>query len=69
MFSSASGFASYLFLLRGIDYMLWIMVLVGGVLGGFTGSYLMNRIRTQYMRFVIMLIIAFVLGKILISIL
>jgi hypothetical protein len=65
LFSSASGFTSYLFLLRGIDYGLWVVVLIGGVLGGFCGSYLMNRMRTLYVKYTIVSIITFVLAKIL----
>jgi uncharacterized membrane protein YfcA len=65
LFSSASGFTSYLFLLRGIDYGLWVVVLIGGVLGGFCGSYLMNRMRTLYVKYAIVSIITFVLAKIL----
>ncbi len=65
LFSSASGFTSYLFLLRGIDYGLWIVVLIGGVLGGFCGSYLMNRMRALYVKYAIVSIITFVLAKIL----
>ncbi|KUO81540.1 MAG: permease [Vulcanisaeta sp. JCHS_4] len=65
LFSSVSGFTSYLFLLRGIDYGLWVVVLIGGVLGGFCGSYLMNRMRTLYVKYTIVSIITFVLAKIL----
>jgi hypothetical protein len=65
LFSSASGFTSYLFLLRGIDYGLWVVVLIGGVLGEFCGSYLMNRMRTLYVKYTIVSIITFVLAKIL----
>jgi uncharacterized membrane protein YfcA len=67
LFSSGSGFASYLFLLRGIDYRLWVVVLIGGVLGGFCGSYLMNRMRTLYVKYAIVSIITFVLAKILVD--
>jgi uncharacterized membrane protein YfcA len=67
LFSSASGFASYLFLLRGLDYGLWVVVLIGGVLGGFCGSYLMNRMRTLYVKYTIVSIIIFVLAKILVE--
>lgn len=66
LFSSASGFISYLFLLRGVDYGLCIVVLIGGVLGGFCGSYLMNRMKPLYVKYTIMFIITFVLVKILV---
>ena len=67
LFTSASGFASYLFLLRGVDYGLWVVVLIGGVLGGFCGSYLMNCMRTLYVKYAIVAIISFVLVKILVG--
>ncbi|PMB76280.1 MAG: sulfite exporter TauE/SafE family protein [Fervidicoccus fontis] len=67
LFSSASGFTSYLFLLRGISYDLWLVVLLGGILGGFTGSYLMNKMRTKLVKYIIMTIIAFVLIKVLVG--
>ncbi|BAB59818.1 hypothetical protein [Thermoplasma volcanium GSS1] len=68
LFSSASGFTSYLFLLKGISYNLWLIILIGGILGGFTGSYLMNKMKTIYVKYTIILIIAFVLIKILVGI-
>ncbi|MEJ2776157.1 sulfite exporter TauE/SafE family protein [Sulfolobaceae archaeon RB850M] len=68
LFSSASGFTSYLFLLRGISYDLWLVVLIGGILGGFSGSYLMNKMKTLYVKYTIVSIITFVLIKILIGI-
>ncbi|MCG2909986.1 MAG: sulfite exporter TauE/SafE family protein [Stygiolobus sp.] len=67
LFSSASGFTSYLFLLRGISYDLWLVILIGGILGGFSGSYLMNKMKTLYVKYVIVSIITFVLIKILIG--
>jgi uncharacterized membrane protein YfcA len=68
LFSSASGFTSYLFLLRGISYDLWLVILIGGILGGFSGSYLMNKMKTLYVKYTIVSIITFVLIKILIGI-
>ncbi|ARM75313.1 sulfite exporter TauE/SafE family protein [Acidianus manzaensis] len=67
LFSSASGFTSYLFLLRGISYVLWIIISIGGILGGFTGSYLMNKMKTVYVKDTIIIIIAFVMLKVLVS--
>jgi uncharacterized membrane protein YfcA len=69
LFSSASGLTSYLFLLRGISYELWLVILIGGILGGFGGSYLMNKMKTLYIKYTIISIITFVLIKILIGIL
>lgn len=63
LFISASGFLSYLTLLRGVDYALWIIVLVGGILGGIIGSTVINRYRSQTIRYVILLIIAAVAVK------
>jgi uncharacterized membrane protein YfcA len=68
LFSSASGFTSYLFLLRGISYDLWLVILIGGILGGFSGSYLMNKMKTLYVKYTIVAIITFVLTKILIGV-
>lgn len=68
LFSSASGFTSYLFLLRGISYDLWLVILIGGILGGFSGSYLMNKMKTLYVKYTIVSIITFVLIKILIGV-
>ncbi|MUM65036.1 TSUP family transporter [Acidianus infernus] len=68
LFSSASGFTSYLFLLRGISYELWLVILIGGILGGFSGSYLMNKMKTLYVKYTIVSIITFVLIKILIGV-
>ncbi len=68
LFSSASGFTSYLFLLRGISYDLWLVILIGGILGGFSGSYLMNKMKTLYVKYTIISIITFVLIKILIGV-
>jgi len=63
LFSSMSGFLSYLAILRGINYMLWIVVLFGGILGGVTGSALMHRFNSKNVRILIIIIIAFVAAK------
>ncbi|WP_196773419.1 hypothetical protein [Acidianus ambivalens] len=43
---------------------MWIVILFGGILGGFTGSYLMNKMRTVLVKYTI---ITFVLIKILVG--
>jgi hypothetical protein len=68
LFISASGFTSYLVLLRGISYDLWLVILIGGILGGFSGSHLMYKMKTLYVKYTIVSIITFVLIKILIGI-
>jgi uncharacterized membrane protein YfcA len=69
LLSYASGFISYLLFLRRISYVLWLVVFIGGVLGGFAGSYLtkMNKVRTTLVKYTIITIIAFVLIKILVG--
>ena len=44
---------------------LWLVVLTGGSLGGLTGSYLLNRLRPFYVKYIVIFIIALVLVKIL----
>ncbi|MGC8561748.1 MAG: sulfite exporter TauE/SafE family protein [Thermoplasmata archaeon] len=63
LFSSLSGFLSYLAILHGINYILWIVVLVGGALGGVTGSALMHRFDSKNVRILIIIIIIFVAAK------
>ncbi|MCY0851841.1 sulfite exporter TauE/SafE family protein [Thermoplasma acidophilum] len=63
LFSSASGFLSYLAILRGVNYLLWIVVLIGGIAGGFTGSFLMHRFDSRKVRLLIIIIILFVTVK------
>ncbi|PYB67965.1 sulfite exporter TauE/SafE family protein [Thermoplasma sp. Kam2015] len=63
LFSSASGFMSYLAILRGVNYILWIIVLVGGVAGGLTGSLMMHRFDSRKVRLLIIVIILFVTLK------
>ena len=67
LFSSASGFLSYLSLLHGVNYMLWIIVLVGGILGGFTGSFLMNKFKSSTVKGIIIVIITFVMIKVVLT--
>jgi len=68
---SVSGFTSYLLLLREKLWLvmlaerLWLVVLTGGSLGGLTGSYLLNRLRPFYVKYIVVFIIALVLMKIL----
>jgi uncharacterized membrane protein YfcA len=68
---SVSGFTSYLLLLREKLWLvmlaerLWLVVLTGGSLGGLTGSYLLNRLRPFYVKYIVVFIIALVLVKIL----
>jgi Predicted permeases len=67
---SVSGFTSYLLLLREKLWLvmlaerLWLVVLTGGSLGGLTGSYLLNRLRPFYVKYIVVLIIALVLMRI-----
>ena len=69
LFISASGFLSYLAILRGISYLIWAVIIAGGIAGGFTGSYLVNRIRPRNIQILIIAIIAVVAARLLYSIL
>ena len=68
LFISASGFLSYVTILGGVSYVLWGTVLIGGILGGSTGSYLVNRFESRNIRYVIMTIVAIVTVKLIYSI-
>lgn len=63
LFSSMSGFISYLLILHGINYILWIAVLLGGAIGGITGSALMHRFNSKNVRILIIIIVVFILAK------
>lgn len=63
LFSSASGFLSYLAILRGVNYLLWIVVLIGGIAGGLSGSFMMHRFDSRKVRLLIIIIILFVTVK------
>ncbi len=69
LFSSASGFISYLSILHGVDYTLWIIVLAGGILGGGTASFLVNRFKSSTIKYIIIVIIAVVALKLVYSLL
>lgn len=69
LFISISGFLTYLEILRSASYTLWVFVVVGGIAGGYLGSSLVNRFKSQYIRYFIVLIIAVVATKLLYSIL
>lgn len=68
LFSSASGFLAYLTILRGVDYALWAIILIGGILGGLTGSYLLNKVKSITIKYVIIAIVAGVTAKLIYSI-
>lgn len=68
LFSSASGFFSYLAILGGVSYVLWIIVVIGGIFGGLLGSFLVNRIKSQSLKYLIVLIISVVAIRLLYSI-
>ena len=69
LFSSASGFLSYLAILNGVDYALWGVILVGGVLGGLTGSYFTNRAKSRNLRYLLIVLISVVMARLIYSIL
>lgn len=68
LFSSASGFISYLTILRGVDYTLWLVILIGGIAGGLIGSHAINRYNSQTIRYIIIAVVAAVTAKLLYSI-
>lgn len=69
LFSSASGFLSYLAILGGVSYVLWAIIAIGGVAGGALGSVLVNRFRSRSLRFVIAGIMTIVAARLLFTIL
>lgn len=69
LFSSASGFLSYLKILGAVNINLWLIILIGGALGGITGSYLMNRFNAQKIRYVIIAVVTIVALRLIYSIL
>lgn len=67
LFSSASGFLSYLTILHEVNYVIWEIVLAGGILGGLTGSYFINRFTSHTIKMIIILIVAAVTVKLVYS--
>lgn len=63
LFISISGFLSYLEILKSVSYLLWIFVIAGGIAGGFLGSSLVDRFKSQSIRYLIVLIIGAVAIK------
>lgn len=69
LFISISGFITYLEILKSVSFTLWTAVIVGGIAGGFLGSFLVDRLQSQYIKYLVALIIAAVAGKLLYTIL
>ena len=69
LFISISGFLSYLEILKSVSYLLWIFVVAGGIAGGFLGSMIVDRFRSQSIRYLIVLIIGAVAAKLLYTLL
>jgi uncharacterized membrane protein YfcA len=64
LLSYASGFITYLLFLRNINYVLWLVIFTGGVLGGFAGYYLANKVKPTIAKYIIIAIIIFILIRI-----
>lgn len=68
LFSSASGFLSYQRILGGVNYALWVIIISAGIIGGLTGSMLMNRFKSKTIRYIIISIISVVALRLIYSI-
>lgn len=68
LFISASGFLSYFTILKGISYLIWAVIIAGGIMGGFTGSSLVNKFKSRSIRYAVIAIVSIVAGKLLYSI-
>lgn len=69
LFISISGFLTYLEILGSVSYTLWVAVILGGIAGGYLGSFLVDKFKSQTIRYLIVMIIAAVAGKLLYTIL
>ncbi len=69
LFISISGFISYFEILKSVSYVLWAVVIAAGMSGGYLGSFLVDRFRSQSIRYIVASIMAVVAANLLYSIL
>ncbi len=65
---SLAGLFSYISLLHIDNIPLWPAIIVTGALGGLTGSYLMHKIKSIYVRFTIIALIVVALAEVILHI-